>query len=178
MGESFELDPVDWITAGAVGEPGQRTFYLQAKVGNRLVALVVEKAQVRHFAQVAQELLSRIDIVVTPEDLHADDQQVLEPVVTAWRAGSLALGMDPSGERFLLEAEEMVVEGDEGDEGEPEPGVARFWMSREQLVAMTAYAAFVVEVGARESCRLCSRPIDPVDGHVCPALNGHGPLTR
>lgn len=175
MGEAFELDPVDWITAGAVGEPGQRTFYLQAKVSQGLVALVLEKAQVRHFAQVAQELLSRIDIVVTPDDLHADDQQVLEPVVPAWRVGSLALGMDPSGERFLLEAEEMVVEG---DTDESEPGVARFWMSREQLVAMTAYAAFVVEAGARESCRLCSRPIDPVDGHVCPALNGHGPLTR
>jgi hypothetical protein len=28
---SMDLDPVDRITAGAVGPPGQRTFYLQAR---------------------------------------------------------------------------------------------------------------------------------------------------
>lgn len=171
MAESFELDPVDWITAGAVGEPGRRTFYLQAKVGQGMVALVVEKAQVRHLAQVAQELLSRLDVVVTPDDLDTTAQQVIEPVVPNWRAGTLALGMDPEGQRFLLEAEELVEE-----EG-AQPAVARLWMSREQMVAIAAHAAFVVEAGARESCRLCSRPIDPVSGHVCPATNGHGPLT-
>ena len=46
-----------------------------------------------------------------------------------------------------------------------------------QLVSLAAYAAYAVHAGARERCRLCGRPIDPVDGHVCPATNGHGPLT-
>lgn len=175
MGESFELDPVDWITAGAVGEPGRRTFYLQAKIGNGLVALVMEKTQVRHLAQVAQELLARLDVLVTPGDLDAGAQQLLEPVVPIWRAGTLALGVDADGERFLLEAQELVE--DEAEDQPDEPGVARFWMTRQQLVAVAAYAAFVVEAGAREPCRLCSRPLDPAGPHVCPAANGHGPLT-
>lgn len=176
MSESFELDPVDWITAGAVGEPGKRTFYLQASRAEGLVALVVEKSQVQHLAQVAQELLARVDVVVAPDDLDTGVQQLKEPVVPVWRAGSLAVGMDEEGERFLLEAQELMLD-DEGDEADAaEQGTARFWMNREQLVAMTAYAAFVVEAGARDSCNLCDRPMDPGGDHVCPVLNGHSPL--
>lgn len=171
MAESYELDPVDWITAGAVGEPGQRTFYVQASRGHDLLAVVVEKGQVQWLAQLAQELLGRFGVTVTPDDLDAEAQQLREPVVPAWRAGTLSLGADEAGQRFLLEAEEFVPD----DDGEP--GVARLWMGREQLVALAAYAAFVVEAGARESCRLCGRPIDPGSGHVCPARNGYGPLT-
>jgi uncharacterized repeat protein (TIGR03847 family) len=174
VGDSFEIDPVDWVTAGAVGEPGRRTFYLQARRAHDLLALVVEKAQVQWLAQLAQELLSRVGVTVTPDDLDANAQQLLEPVVATWRAGSLSLGMDEEGQRFLLEAEQLL---DDDDETQEEPGTIRLWLSRDQLVAMAAYAAFIVEAGARESCRLCGRPVDPVTGHVCPATNGHGPLT-
>jgi uncharacterized repeat protein (TIGR03847 family) len=173
VAESYELDPVDWITAGAVGEPGARTFYIQARRrGDDAVALVCEKEQVRVLARLAQELLARVDVAVTPDDLDEAAQQLSEPVVPAWRVGSLSIGMTEDGSRFLLEAEELTDEEDE------EGATARFWMSREQLVAMAAHAAYAVEAGARETCRLCNRPIDPVEGHVCPALNGHGPLTR
>lgn len=169
MSESFELDPVDWITAGAVGEPGQRTFYVQAEQADGTVALVVEKQQVRMLAQLAQELLEQLEVTVTPDDLDTRTQQLREPIAPAWRAGRLALGMDEDGDHFLLEAEELVEEEDD------EPATARFWMSREQLVAFAAHAAWSVEAGARETCRLCDRPVDP-DGHRCPALNGHRPM--
>lgn len=172
MGESFHLEAVDWITAGAVGEPGRRTFYVQARQDDELVVLLVEKTQVRMLAQLAQELLARFDVTVTPDDLDTEGQALVDPAVPAWRAGSMSLGVEPEGDRFLLEAEE-VSESEEAGES----GTARFWMSRDQLVALAAYAAYAVEAGAREACRLCSRPIDPIHGHVCPSLNGHGPLT-
>lgn len=172
MGESFELEAVDWITAGAVGEPGRRTFFVQARKGMQLVALIVEKAQVRLLAQLSQELLARVDVTVTPDDLDSSGQALVDPAVAAWRAGSMSLGMDEDGLRFLLEAEELPEDEEPG-----EPATARFWMSRQQLVALAAYAAYSVEAGARETCRLCSRPIDPLHGHVCPSMNGHGPLT-
>ena len=170
MNESFEWDPVDWITAGAVGEPGQRTFFLQAQKEGHRVALLVEKGQVRTLAQLAQELLSRVGVTVVPDDLDEAGQRLREPVEQLWRAGTIGLGMDDDGERFLLEVTELT-------EDEEEAGQARLWMSSEQLVAMAAYAAFSVEAGARETCRLCGRPIDPVEGHVCPSTNGHGRLT-
>lgn len=171
MGESFEFEPVEWITAGAVGEPGDRTFYIQAAGAGEIVALVVEKGQVRQLSQLAQELLSGVDVLITPDDLDTSTQGLREPVTPTWRAGLLSLGMDTEGTRFLLEAEEYVESEEEA------AGSARFWMSRDQLVALAAHAAYAVEAGARERCRLCGRPIDPVDGHVCPAQNGHGPLT-
>lgn len=172
MGESFDLEAVDWITAGAVGEPGRRTFYVQARQGEELVGLLVEKAQVRLLAQLAQELLGRVGVTVTPDDLDTAGQALVDPIVPAWRAGSMTLGMDEEGYRFLLEAEEVAEDDEPG-----EPATARFWMSRDQLVALAAFAAFAVEAGARQACRFCSRPIDPIHGHVCPSMNGHGPLT-
>lgn len=172
MADSFEIDPVDWISAGAVGEPGSRVFYLQARKGSDYRALVLEKGQVAALAQVAQQLLAANGITVTPDDLDERAQRLVEPVVPDWRAGSLSLGGDEDGERFVLEAQELVVEEEEQDRG-----VARFWLGRDELVALAAHAAYAVEAGARERCRFCNRPIDPVSGHVCPAMNGHGPLT-
>lgn len=173
MGDSFDLDPVDWISAGAVGRPGARTFFIQARKGNDYVALVVEKGQVAALAQLAQQLLGGAGVTVTPDDLDERAQRLVEPVTPVWRAGSISLGADQAGERFLMQAEELVVE----DEAEDQGGVARFWMGRDELVALAAHAAYAVTAGARERCRFCSRPIDPVLGHVCPATNGHGPLT-
>jgi uncharacterized repeat protein (TIGR03847 family) len=172
VADSFELDPVDWISAGAVGEPGRRIFFIQARRGPDLVALMLEKSQVAALAQLAQELLARIDVVVTPDDLDEGRMRLLDPVPPAWRAGSMSLGMDDDGQRFVLEAEELI------DPDADEQGArARFGLDRGQLVLLAAHAAYAVEAGARQRCRFCSRPIDPVDGHVCPATNGHGPLT-
>ena len=175
MGESFDLPEVDWITAGAVGEPGRRTFYIQARRGHDLLAIIVEKAQVQWITRHAQELLGGVGVVVTPDDLDVNAQQLLEPIVPLWRAGTLGLGMDDEGQQFVIEAEEFAPDDDEVPEADT--GRVRIHCSRAQLVARVAYAAFVVEAGAREACRFCGRPIDPVGGHVCPAANGHGPLT-
>jgi uncharacterized repeat protein (TIGR03847 family) len=173
VADSYEFETTDWVSAGAVGRPGQRVFYVQARSGEEFVALVAEKEQVRALAQLAQELLGRIDVVVTPDDLDEEGYRTVDPPIPGWRIGALSLGMDSEGERFLLEADEFVP-----DEEEQEPATARFWLTREQLIGLAAYAAWAVEAGARETCRLCGRPVDPVEGHVCPASNGHGPLSR
>lgn len=169
MGETFEFESVDFITAGAVGQPGQRAFYIQAEGAGARVSLMVEKEQVRSLAQVAQDLLSRAGVTVTPDHLEESSQRLREPVEPVWRVGTMSLGMEEDGERFVLEAEELA-------EADDEQGLARFWMRTEQLTALAAHAAYAVEAGARETCRLCGRPKN-VDGHVCPAMNGHGPLS-
>jgi len=111
-----------------------------------------------------------VGVQVTPDDLDATVQGLVEPVDPSWRAGSIAMGTDAPGERFVLEATEL------GEDDEADLGVARFTMDRQALVGLAAYAAYAVEAGARERCRHCGRPID-ADGHVCPAMNGHGALT-
>lgn len=172
MSDSFEWDPVDFVSAGAVGEPGARTFYIQAEHSGQRAAFVLEKSQVRTLAQLAQELLARGGVEVVPDDLDVAAQQLREPVVGWWRIGAIGLGEDAERERFLLELTELVEE-----DAEDEARGARLWLDTDQLVGLAAHAAFAVEAGARETCRLCGRPIDPVEGHVCPATNGHGALT-
>jgi uncharacterized repeat protein (TIGR03847 family) len=182
MAESIEFESTEWITAGAIGEPGRRTFFVQARAGERVVALVVEKGQVAGLADLAQQLLSRFDVVVTPDDLDAAHHQLIDGIEPLWRVGEMSLGASADGERFVLEcAEVLFADPDDPDElaeaALEDRATARFWLTRHQLVRLAAYAAYAVEAGSRERCRLCSRPIDPGEGHVCPASNGHGKLT-
>lgn len=181
MAESIEFESTEWITAGAIGEPGRRTFFIQARSGSRTIALLVEKGQVAGLADLAQQLLSRFDVIVTPDDLDAAHHQLVDGIEPLWRVGEMSLGGSADGERFVLECAEVTFA--DPDEDPPsdadlfEPATARFWLTRYQLVRLAAYAAFAVEAGSRERCRLCGRPIDPGEGHVCPASNGHGTLT-
>lgn len=182
MAESIEFESTEWITAGAVGEPGRRTFYLQARAEDRVVALLAEKGQVAGLADLAQQLLSRFDVVVTPDDLDTAHHQLVDGIEPLWRIGEMSLGASADGERFVLECAEVLLVDPEDlaelvEAALEDRATARFWLTRHQLVRLAAYAAFAVEAGSRERCRLCGRPIDPGEGHVCPASNGHGKLT-
>jgi uncharacterized repeat protein (TIGR03847 family) len=172
VGESYQFDEVDFITAGAVGLPGSRTFFLQAEKAGERVAFVAEKGQVRSLAQLAQDLLAQVGAPVTPDDLHESAQRLREPIDPVWRAGAMSLGMDEAAERFVLEIEEAPFEEDMDV-----PGFARLSMNRDQLRALAAHAAYAVEAGARQTCELCGNPME-VEGHACPTLNGHGPPSR
>lgn len=169
MSEDIEFDPTDWITASSIGPPGNRTFYVQAMKDGTYVALVVEKAQVRSMAELGQELLARLDITVTPDDVDSD-LELHGPVQPVWRAGQMSLGSDTDGEVFVLEATELVTDPDE------QPATARFVLDREQMIALIAFAAFAVEHGGRERCQVCEGLRDPLAGCMgCPLTNGSGP---
>jgi uncharacterized repeat protein (TIGR03847 family) len=175
---AIELDPVDRITAGAVGEPGERTFFLQGKKGDRLVTLLVEKGQVQQLAAAVVEILSRIgaDPSVEPDTTTIDLEPPLEP---EWRAGRLAIGYEEDRELLVLEVEELVDEEEDDDaespvEEGPEPGMVRFWATKDQMLALARQSAAVCAAG-RPTCQFCGNPIDP-GGHRCPAMNGHREL--
>lgn len=177
MSRSYDLDPVEWITASSIGPPGDRTFYVQARKDGRYVAVVVEKAQVRSLAELAQELLARVDVVVTPDDV-SSDLELHGPVQPVWRAGQMSLGSDEEGEVFVLEAVELIQIDpiDDDPEDLPEPATLRVVMDRDQLVGLAAFAAFAVEHGGRERCQICEGLRDPKAGCMgCPLTNGSGP---
>ena len=187
----MELGPVDRITTDAVGEPGQRTFYLQVRAGGDLVTVVVEKEQVVLLSQSVLELLA--DVPLETGALGDADLALEEPIDPRFRAGRLSIGYDPDQDRFLLEITEYDPNEDEqdeeagvGSEEEPEEEALirsltealaderetiRLWASREQMLALSRHGAEVAERG-RPTCRFCGNPIDP-EGHVCPATNGH-----
>ncbi len=53
----FSYDPPDRFVAGTVGQPGERTFYLQASSGGRVTSVALEKVQVSRLAERLDELL-------------------------------------------------------------------------------------------------------------------------
>ncbi len=163
---SFEIDSPDHFTAGAIGPPGQRVFYLQSREAGRVITLKVEKEHVRSLAEYLGGLLARVKTAPGPARADAD---LLEPVEAAWDVGSLAVGYDEGQDRVVVEASELQEEAEE--ENAPAPAMARFRITRAQAAAFVERANDLMK-GGRPSCPVCSRPMDP-EGHVCPRANGH-----
>lgn len=167
----FDLNPVDRITANAVGEPGKRVFYLQARKGRRLITLLCEKEHVAALAlAIDQVLLSmaegNADAVAEPDPALLGAMDLEYPLEPAFRAGQVNLGFDQVTERLVIIAYEQMPEGDESP-----PSVARFWASPAQMRAFSVHGQEVVSAG-RPLCAMCGQPLDP-EGHFCPRRNGH-----
>jgi uncharacterized repeat protein (TIGR03847 family) len=172
----MDLGTVDRITADAIGEPGMRTFYLQARAGAELVTVIVEKQQVQLLATSVLELLADV-AEATPVGID-DDLALEQPFDVRWRAGRLSIGYDGDQDLFLLEITEFVPELDDDEADDPrsvletaEAETVRLWATRAQMLAFSRHGTEVAEQG-RPLCQFCGNPIDP-EGHACPATNGH-----
>ena len=140
---SYELNDVDRVTVGTVGEPGRRVFLLQARQGGEQVTLKVEKGQVRALAEYLGELLEGLPRV---GHLPAEDTLELEePTDAEWVVGTLGITYVEELDRLLLVAEEAVAEGD--DTGEE----ARLFLTREQAGALAIRGTRLVEAGRPSS---------------------------
>lgn len=160
----FDLREPDRFTAGAIGEPGARVFYLQGVEGTEVVSLRLEKQQVAALAEYLSGVLSDLPITEVT-DLPAP-VELVEPVIAEWIVGTIAVAYDQADDRIVLQADELVDE-----EAGEESAHARFHLSRAQVQAFCGHAATLVASG-RPPCPICGQPLDP-DGHVCPRSNGH-----
>ncbi len=179
MGEIIELDDVDGLGTGAVGDPGKRAFYIQARTEHAQLTVLVEKEQVALLSTEAVAFLDRIadDYPELPASITAGEAQLREPTVPLFRARLIGLGFDPERELVLLELRERADDDDDEDEPsaaatseDDESGyVARIYATRAQVRAMAARGAEAVS-GGRPPCPLCDMPMDPA-GHRCPRWN-------
>jgi uncharacterized repeat protein (TIGR03847 family) len=160
---SFDLQNPDHFTAGAIGPPGERVFYLQGREGQGLVTLKSEKEQVRALATYLAGILDR----VADTGAKAGDPSLLEPVDAAWTVASIAVGYDEARGRLVVVAHELL----EDEEAGGEAASARFAVTRAQAAAFVERAEALMQA-SRQICPVCSQPKDP-GGHVCPRSNGH-----
>jgi uncharacterized repeat protein (TIGR03847 family) len=180
MSESFDLEAPDHFTAGAVGAPGQRVFYVQARQAGRVITLKAEKEQVGGLAEYLQGLLAKTP--VASEEM-PPDLGLLEPLNPVWAIGAVGVGYDESSDRVLVIANELVEtdEDDSAEEGaaeeqaaeKPEGATAHFRVTRAQAARFVERARALIKAG-RATCQVCGGPIDP-GGHLCPRRNGHKP---
>jgi uncharacterized repeat protein (TIGR03847 family) len=185
VSRSFDLPEVEWATVGTVGEPGRRTFYLQARQGGEQVTLKLEKQQVAALSQFIGEILSDLP---APESTPGDEElELAEPVLEEWVVGSIQLAYDSDADRILVVAEEVgageegaddeevLTEGGQpgspGGEASEDQAVGRFGLTRGQAAAVVKRGWDLVRAG-RPACPLCGNPMDP-EGHSCPRTNGH-----
>jgi uncharacterized repeat protein (TIGR03847 family) len=175
----FVFDPPDRFATGTIGEPGQRTFFLQAREGRRVVSVSLEKTQVAVLAERLGRLLVELDRVGAAPDppaaIEPDEAPLDEPINEAFRATTLTLGWDGEAERILIEArapgeddEEDVVEIDDDDEDGPD--LLRVRLSATAARAFVERAFRVIRAG-RPPCPLCGAPLEAT-GHICPRRNG------
>jgi uncharacterized repeat protein (TIGR03847 family) len=187
----FLYDKPDRFVAGTVGQPGQRTFFLQATAAGRTTSVALEKTQVEALAERIDELLDEVVRrtggaapvpAVAPAEF-ADTAPLDMPVEEEFRVGTMALAWDGAEERMILEAQ-ALVEIDASDEDDLEaaeelllqddengPPLLRVRLTGAQARSFAKRALDVVSAG-RPPCPLCSLPLDP-EGHVCPRQNGY-----
>lgn len=169
----FDLGDVDTFTTGAVGRPGQRTFFLQARGDGRRVSIKCEKQQAAAIAQYLRRILN--DLPPAADRPLPSSLELALPIEPAFTLGPIGLGYDPQADRIVLQFDELVPAdlADDADDAElavePERGRVRVLLSRGQALAFCEQAEAVVAAG-RPSCIFCGNPIDP-EGHACPRMN-------
>ncbi|MFI0479978.1 DUF3090 domain-containing protein [Actinomadura sp. 9N215] len=177
----ISYDLPERFVAGAVGRPGDRAFFLQARSGRRVTSVGLEKFQVTLLAERLEELLDEVlrrsggeapVPAVTPSEL-VDDGPLDQPVEEEFKVGTMALAWDPDDEQVVIEAQEVTETEEDTEVGEDDPAIAvlRVRISAAQARAFAERALKVVAAG-RPPCPLCGLPLD-TEGHVCPRQNGY-----
>ena len=171
----IDLNPVDFVTIGTIGPKGQRTFYIQAGQGRRLLSLVIEKEQAWALGEALRELLGDLDErkgISANVDMSRMDMDLREPIEPLFRVSRMGLGYDEEEDRIVLIAQELMLgeperEGELGDDADPDPfafnndddddddpadgsarpSVVRLWCTREQMKALSAHGSDTVKQG-------------------------------
>jgi len=178
----YAFEPPERFVAGTVGPPGERTFFLQARGGGRLVSVALEKVQVALLAEKLDELLveanRRFGVELPPTDDAPGDNEPLDtPLDEEFRVGTLGLAFDVDTATVVIEAI-AAGEGEEAEEEEDDEEAVS--ADRDRLrVRLTPQAtrAFIerarrVVASGRPPCPLCGQPLD-AGGHLCPRHNGY-----
>jgi len=131
------FNPPERFVAGTVGEPGQRTFFLQARAGARVTSVALEKEQVSVLAERIDELLDEVlrssggdssVPAVAPLELE-DDRPLDQPIEEEFRAGTMTLAWDPVATRVVVEVfpvDSVIaveLEADDAEEEEEDPAL-------------------------------------------------------
>lgn len=175
-----EFEAVDRFTVGTVGQPGERTFYLQLRHGSHLLSTSIEKMQVSALAERLKFMLKEIRSIhpLLPHPvLHKDLTPLDTPIEDEFRVGSIAIFFDDSRSMIQIDLREIEDRDDESEifqiEGEIslDINLIRIFITPSQALAFSDRAEMILSAG-RLPCPFCGFPINP-DGHLCARANGY-----
>ncbi len=152
----MNLGHVDQFAAGAIGEPGQRTFLVRVVVAGASYWMLLEKGQVHSLAERCLDLL-RTNYPLPAEQ---PESELGIPDEVLFRVGQIAVGFGSDDYTF------QFVPTD------PEVAVIEFTATPSQVLAMSYQALESVGKG-RRPCPRCGLPMDGETCVACPKENGH-----
>lgn len=178
--DEIVFDSVEVFTTGAVGRPGQRTFYLQVRDGDRVASIRCEKQQAAAIAQYLRRALAHLPIV--EGTVVRRPMSLVEPVDEEFVLGSVGLEFVKTLDQFTLvlrdidsaltdddDDDDDVDDDDDIDASMAEGLGVRLTISRAQALAFCDHTDRVVAAG-RPDCEYCGRPVDS-EGHFCVRMN-------
>ncbi|HQV57705.1 MAG TPA: DUF3090 family protein [Ilumatobacteraceae bacterium] len=166
MGVFYEFEDVDVFCVGAVGQPGQRVFYLQARHGAMTVTVKCEKQQAAAIGEYLRRVLHDLPTVDGSAEV---DVHFANPDDPAFVLGPVGLGYDRDTDRLLVQLEEIDLSDDDSESESLDRGHLRVFITREQASAFCDLVEQLV-AGGRPPCQWCDLPLDPT-GHQCPRMN-------
>ena len=169
----------DRFIAGTVGQPGNRTFFLQAVHDNRVISVMCEKQQVAVLAErigaLLDEVHRRFGMPLPPKADVEDLGPLITPIDAEFRVGTMGLGWDNEAQSVVVE---LLAVSDDAfdasvilDDAEEGPDAVRVFLSPESARQFAARSRQVISAG-RPPCPLCDEPLDP-EGHLCVRTNGY-----
>lgn len=164
-----DFGPVIYVSAEAIGQPGQRRFRLRAmNEAGETAALWLEKEQLSALGDAIDTVLK--DEGYAYQRLPLDDAEA-EPVLpldalVELQIVQLSMGVNTEGGRIVLIAADGPAGADETLGVTMEFDYRRGFELRRQISDVVA--------AGRPPCPLCTAPMDPA-GHVCVRTNGHHP---
>lgn len=168
------------FVAGTVGQPGERTFFVQAEDSGRLISVSMDKSQVQALADRLIYMLREIkqsDSSIVISILEKDDKPLNTPIEEEFRVG--VIGLAYNGDESTIQIDMQAVS--ETTEEEPDfidvddlssdQDILRVVITPSEASRFAKRASAVVNAG-RLPCPFCGGPID-AKGHLCPRANGY-----
>jgi len=180
MARIIRFENPDRFVVGTVGQPGERTFFLQVREGNRLTSMSLEKSQVQALAERLDFMVREIkksDPTFILRSFARDDGPLETPIEEEFRIGVISLAFDTTAQRIQIDVQavsenaEENVEFSDDELSEKDLDLVRILLPPSEVDRFSKRAAIVVAAG-RQPCPFCGGPLDP-KGHLCPRSNGY-----
>ena len=165
---NFLFNSVERFVAGTVGQPGDRAFFLQARDGNRLVTVAIEKLQVAALTERLEIMINgfrKSDVSIQLLSNEIDDGPLELPIESEFEVGSISISWDDSRRLMSIELLEIATEEIETLNS------LKVQLSISMCNAFIKRSKALIGAG-RLPCPFCGMPIDP-QGHLCPRANGY-----
>jgi uncharacterized repeat protein (TIGR03847 family) len=174
------FDPAERFVAGTVGQPGERTFFIQVRTGSRITSVSCEKAQVEALAQRLRMMNKEIrqsHPEIRIEKLDRDDNPLDTPIEEEFRVGTISLAFEPIREVIQIDLHALIEDQLSFDSEAIDDSIVenqeilRVAISPSVAERFSQRAMALVNAG-RQPCPFCGGPLD-LRGHLCPRANGY-----